>query len=593
MKTENLLDSTLIAFLDKYSDMQDSAGTNLKNSIKKAKDAEVIIPVLGMQGTGKSTLINGLLKENILPNDADETTCVPVEVKYGTNECAIVHFFDNSKIVTVHTREELNEFVDNNYNPANEKHVANIELFRNIDFLKNGMTIVDLPGVGSLTKENENTTKRYVENLCSAIFVISTVIRKTEAFFIKSLWAQFSKAIFVQNRWKETKEELEESIDYNNKVLRNIAEELHIPYDNDIIVVNARNAIDGYVQKNQKLVDGSNIQSLYDKIISLSANWEDEKDNILLSRLTLSVEYARSIILKRLSDLKKSKEEIDRENNRKINEFREGTKEITDKIDALKRYIRDKEDDVYFLARNKANECVKKIRAALYKVIDSGVYDGEYLSKAFSDIQDDHSKDFMDEILAIFMEIKIEVESKFDDIQQIELENQYNVHAETFESESAFKWEKGAQIGLNVGGAVVGATGAAGVTAAIYAALGIATGPAGWVVAGVGLTIYGLFSLAGWGIKKVKQSNRASNAKKAVAPHIDEIEKKLLKAITEKYSDFATSCNNVLDDMLSSRAEEERLFIKSLNETVDKSQEDSLRKDLNYINEKRKEFTNV
>lgn len=596
MKTENLLDSTLIAFLDKYSDMQDSAGTNLKNSIKKAKDAEVIIPVLGMQGTGKSTLINGLLKENILPNDADETTCVPVEVKYGTNECAKVHFFDNSKIVTVHTREELNEFVDNNYNPANGKHVANIELFRNIDLLKNGMTIVDLPGVGSLTKENENTTKRYVENLCSAIFVISTVppIKKTEELFIKSLWSQFSKAIFVQNNWG-TKEELEESIDYNNKVLRNIAEELHIPYDNDIIVVNAYNASSGYVHKNQELVDGSNIQSLYDKIISLSANWEDEKDNILLSRLTLSVEYARSIILKRLSDLKKSKEEIDRENNRKINEFREGTKEITDKIDALKRYIRDKEDDVYFLARNKANECVKKIRAALYKVIDSGVYDGEYLSKAFDGIQDVHTKDFMEEILAIFMEIKIEVESKFDDIQQIELDNQYNVHAETFESESAFKWEKGAQIGLNVGGAVVGVTGAAGATAAIYAALGIATatGPAGWVVASVGLAIYGLFSLAGWGIKKITQANRAGNAKKAVAPHIDEIEKKLLKAITEKYSDFATSCNNVLDDMLSSRAEEERLFIKSLNETVDKSQEDSLRKDLNYINEKRKEFTNV
>ena len=36
MKTEKILDSTLIAFLDKYSDMQDSAGTNLKNSIKKA-----------------------------------------------------------------------------------------------------------------------------------------------------------------------------------------------------------------------------------------------------------------------------------------------------------------------------------------------------------------------------------------------------------------------------------------------------------------------------------------------------------------------------------------------------------------------------
>lgn len=49
------------------------------------------------------------------------------------------------------------------------------------------MVIVDLPGVGSLTKENENTTRRYVENLCSAIFVIPTVptIRNKEALLLR------------------------------------------------------------------------------------------------------------------------------------------------------------------------------------------------------------------------------------------------------------------------------------------------------------------------------------------------------------------------------------------------------------------------
>ena len=94
MKLIEILDKKLVAFLDQYSDTQESVGTTLLRIIQNMDNAEVIIPVLGMQGMGKSTLINGLLKENILPNDADETTCVPVEVKFGTNECAVVHFFN-------------------------------------------------------------------------------------------------------------------------------------------------------------------------------------------------------------------------------------------------------------------------------------------------------------------------------------------------------------------------------------------------------------------------------------------------------------------------------------------------------------------
>ena len=330
MKIEQLFDQKLADFLDAYSDTKESLGSGILKSIKNSKRSELIIPVLGMQGMGKSTLINGLLEENILPNDADETTCVPVEVKFGTTECAIVHFFDKKNEIIVHTREELNEYVDNNYNPANEKHVANIELFRNISILKDGMVIVDLPGVGSLTKENENTTKRYVENLCSAIFVIPTVptIRNKEALFIKSLWSQFSKAIFVQNEWGESKEELNDSIDFNNKVLRKIAEEVHNPYNDEIIVVNAYKAVAGAVKNDQSLIDKSNIKTLYDKIIEIASNWEDTRESLLQTRINLSIEYVKGVILKRLSDLKKSKDEIEEENKRQLEVFHQGTIEL-------------------------------------------------------------------------------------------------------------------------------------------------------------------------------------------------------------------------------------------------------------------------
>lgn len=594
MKLSKILDKKLVDFLDRYSDTQESVGTNLLHIIKNMDNAEVIIPVLGMQGMGKSTLINGLLKENILPNDADETTCVPVEVKFGTKECAIVHFFDKSNTITVHIREELNEYVDNNYNPANEKRVARIELFRNNEMLKNGMVIVDLPGVGSLTKENENTTKRYVENLCSAIFVIPTVptIRNKESLFIKSLWSQFSKAIFVQNDWGETKDEIRESIDFNNKVLRNIAEELHNPYDNDIVLVNAYNAIAGFLRNDAALVNSSNIRTLYDKIMQMSSNWEKERESVIFTRLKLCIEFAKGIILKRLSDIGKSKEQIKLENDKKISDFNQGTIELLDKINALKSYLREQEDEIYFVAKAKSKECSKKIRAAIYKVIDSGVYDGEYLSSAFADIQDEETKDFMNEIIDMFMNIKFEVESRFDEIQQIEFENEINIHSMEYSSDSSTKWEKGFQLAANIGGGVVGVLGAGAGAAVIYSALGItaASGPAGWVVAGVGLAIYGVFSLLGWRVKKYVQSDRADKAKRQISEKIDEIELNLIKIIPEKYADFSLSCNETLDNIMKYRDLELKKLKEHMSEGVSNEDEDALKADLDYITNKQKEL---
>lgn len=594
MKLIDFFDEKLVDLLNRYSDTKESVGTNLLSIIKNSEKSEVIIPVLGMQGMGKSTLINGLLENNILPNDADETTCVPVEVKFGENECAKVHFFDNPNVIILHTREELNEYVNNNYNPANEKCVSNIELFCNNSLLSSGMVIVDLPGVGSLTKENENTTKRYVENLCSAIFVIPTVptIRNKEALFIKSLWSQFSKAIFVQNDWGETHDEIEESLDFNNKVLSKIANELHNPYNNEIILVNAYNAILGALNKNQAMVQSSNIKALYDKLIQLSSKWEIERESVLVARTKMCIESAKGIILKRISDIGKSKEEIEKENKKTIEAFNQGNIEICNKIKSLKKYLRDQENEVFFAVRSKSKECTKKIRAAIFKVIDGGVYDGEFLSAAFNDIQEEETKDFMNDIIEMFMNIKFEVESKFGEIQQIELENEIEIHPEVFKTESSLKWEKGLQFLANLGGAALGVTGATATTAAIYSVLGIAvaSGPAGWAVASVGVAIYGLFSLFGWGVKKATQAYRANDAKKQITPYIDEIERKLMKIIPEKYKEFASSCYAILDNILKCREDELKSLKESLSVDVDNSQEIILKEDLEYIINKQKEI---
>lgn len=118
-------------------------------------------------------------------------------------------------------------------------------------------------------------------------------------------------------------------------------------------------------------------------------------------------------------------------------------------------------------------------------------------------------------------------------------------------------------------------------------------GPAGWVVAGVGFAIYSVFSLLGFGVNKIKQSERADKAKKQVSPYIDEIERSLMKSIPAKYDEFACSCYEVLDKIVSDRREEELRFKKSLYEVINDSQEEKLQKDLEYIFNEQKKFQHV
>ncbi len=77
-------DTKLIKILDEYAAVVGEKRVKPSDILRKLADGitnpELIVPVLGSQGMGKSTLINAILGENLLPNDADETTCVPVEI---------------------------------------------------------------------------------------------------------------------------------------------------------------------------------------------------------------------------------------------------------------------------------------------------------------------------------------------------------------------------------------------------------------------------------------------------------------------------------------------------------------------------------
>ena len=571
--------SNIVELLNKYSDTKQD-GSYLKDYLSRVSVSDPIIPVLGMQGMGKSTLINALLEEKILPVEAAETTCVPVEIKYGENEHADVLFKGSKESKVVHTIEELSVYVDNVYNPANEKGVLKIVLYRKKEILKNGVVIVDLPGVGSLTAANEETTNKYIQNLCTAIFVIPTVptIRKCDALFIKSVWSQFSKAIFVQNVFGESPQEIEESVIDNTKLLRGMAEGLNNKFENDILAINADNALVGALRKDAQLRYSSNISALTTAIDDFSTNWKDLQSEGAKEKTMMTVDSAIKYANKILQEFSLSKEEAIRNRESELRNMQAATNKLEEEVLKVKSYVSQQELVVRSSARTKASECVKKIRVAMNKTIDSGVFDGDALTNVFNDEQQAKVTDCLNSLFDEITQIKIEVDARIKDLCEIALENDMHTSNEEVHKEHQMRYEKGLNLLFKlvggIGGVSAGAKVGGLVGTAIAPGVGTAVGIAVGTVVGLIGTIVGSFA------KKKIQQERASETKRELEPYYEKIENAIKKTISEKFNSYADSVRTALDLVISERRKQERIKKENLYVFEDAGQIQNVENDI-------------
>ena len=536
----------LLRLLEKYSPMGQNYAQLILEIEKKSSMSDMIVPILGTQGMGKSTMINAILGEDILPSEADETTCVPVEIRYGPEPKGIVRFLDDKPETPVNTKTELSAFVDNNFNPGNEKRVSHIVLYRDYALLKTGLVIVDLPGVGSLTKANEETTTKYIQNLCVAIFIISTSppILKTEANFITSVWRSFNSVYFVQNVWDDNSEdETREGLDHNKKVLSEISQKISAPMLHPIIPVNAYAAAKGSLEKNQELIRTSNINELLEALTSFAKRYREESTSALEARVEQLVASAgeQAAYEVRLANMNHDEQLAAMEMEKK--HFESVSYEIEEKVGGIKRQLQSDQRKVQSFATETATKYSNLLRTKIHRLVDRGIVDGDLLTKVFVNLQSQYATEAMDEVHEKFEAIWEELKSKLEELDDVlQKEDLHSPEAGAFNKTQAFKWEKVMDASFKIGGAIG--------SAIAFAAIG---GPAGFAAA---LAIGLAGSLFGWASRKVKVKSRGNQTKRELEQPITDFKSSITKVINDSFSEFADKTCSRLNGYIAARSEE-------------------------------------
>jgi GTP-binding protein EngB required for normal cell division len=137
--------------------------------LDRTEDTALEIVVFGRVSTGKSSLLNHIIGNNLLPVGVTPITAVPTRIGYGQR--ALVKVWQEGFGASEHAVEELPSYVDERLNPENRKRVGRILVLYPSERLREGIIFVDTPGVGSLATRGAAETLTYLPR-CDAGMVL-------------------------------------------------------------------------------------------------------------------------------------------------------------------------------------------------------------------------------------------------------------------------------------------------------------------------------------------------------------------------------------------------------------------------------------
>ncbi|MGA8439058.1 MAG: dynamin family protein [Candidatus Sulfotelmatobacter sp.] len=128
--------------------------------LDRLEDNSFEIAIFGRVSSGKSSLLNAILGTDVLPVGVTPITAVPTRLWYGDSPA--VHVWFANRTPEQFDISQLPQFVAEQMNRGNEKHVTRIVVQIPSPRLREGIVFVDTPGLGSLATRGAAETLAYL-----------------------------------------------------------------------------------------------------------------------------------------------------------------------------------------------------------------------------------------------------------------------------------------------------------------------------------------------------------------------------------------------------------------------------------------------
>jgi GTP-binding protein EngB required for normal cell division len=253
---------------------------------------------VGQSKRGKSSLINALIGQPILPTGVTPVTSVVTIVRYGREPAASVRFNDG------HTRRidvsELEGYVSEGSNSGNAKGVVAVDVCVPASLLAGGVCLVDTPGIGSVFFENTEATRAFLPRVDAALLVLAgdPPISADELTLIESVASDVAELVVVLNKAdRVARADFAEVRAFTASVLR---ERLTRAVD-PIYEVSATERLSGMITRDWRKLE-EHLRSLADRTAAVSTRSAVRQGRRLVRLVRREVEEAQAALLRPLEE---------------------------------------------------------------------------------------------------------------------------------------------------------------------------------------------------------------------------------------------------------------------------------------------------
>lgn len=362
---------------------------------QRVRDDNFKVFIMGEFKRGKSTFINAMLGQEVLPAYATPCTAIINEVKWGEQPRAVLHMIappdgsvgkrmeipvDQLEDYVVIQVNESNAMSEDGH-PIYESPYEKAELFWPLDICHDGVEIIDSPGLNEDDKR-QMITLDYLTVVDAVIFVISCLapISRSERSAIDTVRKSgYEDIFFVCNRINEVRPKEQERL--KSFCLTQLSP-LTSQKDRYVFFINALGALEARIASDVQQLNGSGLLPVEGELKNFLAN---ERGRVKLVRptteLKASIREARRTIPEREALLRTDLDTITARYNAakaKLSQFEMDRANIVKRLESFRRDTRNSVSDAanlfYSELADKIGEWIKdyeiKKPMVLYEVFN-------------------------------------------------------------------------------------------------------------------------------------------------------------------------------------------------------------------------------